>query len=35
MNLPSWLFWLVGVLVVLAVLALLGVELNVTTGGGP
>ncbi len=33
MNTPSWLWWLVGVLVVLGVLFLVGVRLHLTTGG--
>ena len=29
MNAPSWLYWLIGLLVILAVLWLLGIRVNV------
>ena len=29
---PSWLYWMIGVLVLLAVLFLVGVRLHLTTG---
>ena len=34
MNAPTWMWWLLGLLVLLGVLFLVGVRLHLTTGGG-
>jgi hypothetical protein len=35
MNAPSWLWWLVGLLVLLAVLYLVGIRVNVSASAPP